>query len=131
MVAHLEVWMSRKHGVGARVSRMFPLANVATLAPEQGAQDGPQSEDCLVLNVWAPKETDAPLPVMVWIHGGGFFNGSASLPTYDGTRFAKHGVVLVSLNYRLNVFGFFSHPALSAESPHGASGNYGVSGRRG
>ena len=110
---------------------MFPLANVATFAPEQGAQDGPQSEDCLVLNVWAPKETDAPLPVMVWIQGGGFFNGSASLPTYDGTRFADHGVVLVSLNYRLNVFGFFSHPALSAESPHGASGNYGVSGRRG
>ena len=64
--------MSRRDGVGARVSRMFPLANVATLAPEQGAQDGPQSEDCLVLNVWAPKETDASLPVMVWIHVAAF-----------------------------------------------------------
>ena len=94
--------------------------------PALGAQDGPQSEDCLVLNVWAPKETDAPLPVIVWIHGGGFFNGSSFLPTYDGTRFAENGVVLVSINYRLNVFGFFSHPALSTESPHGASGNYGL-----
>ena len=91
-----------------------------------GAQAGPQSEDCLVLNVWAPRETATLLPVMVWVHGGGFFNGSISYPTYDGTRFAEQGVVLVSLNYRLNVFGFFAHPALSAESPHGASGNYGL-----
>ena len=93
---------------------------------QTGAQDGSQNEDCLLLNVWAPKETDAPLPVMVWIHGGGFFNGAGSLPTYDGTQVAEDGVVLVSINYRLNVFGFFSHPALSAESPHGASGNYGL-----
>ena len=90
------------------------------------SEDDPESEDCLFLNVWAPRDAPAPLPVMVWIHGGGFFNGAGSLPVYDGTRFAERGVVLVSINYRLNAFGFFAHPALSAESPHGASGNYGL-----
>ncbi len=94
-------------------------------APNAG-EDDPESEDCLFLNIWAPRESREPRPVMVWIHGGGFFNGAASLPIYDGTRIAEHGVVLVSINYRLNVFGFFAHPALSAESPHGASGNYGL-----
>ena len=89
-------------------------------------EDDPESEDCLFLNIWAPRETREPLPVMVWIHGGGFFNGAGSLPLYDGTRIAENGVVLVSINYRLSVFGFFAHPALSAESPHGASGNYGL-----
>ena len=90
------------------------------------AEDDPESEDCLFLNIWAPREIREPLPVMVWIHGGGFFNGAGSLPLYDGARLAENGVVLVSINYRLNVFGFFAHPALSAESPHGASGNYGL-----
>ena len=89
-------------------------------------EDDPESEDCLFLDIWAPKATREPLPVMVWIHGGGFFNGTGSLPLYDGTRVAENGVVLVSINYRLSVFGFFAHPALSAESPHGASGNYGL-----
>ncbi len=90
------------------------------------SDDDPESEDCLLLNIWAPTETQEPLPVMVWIHGGGFFNGTGSLPNYDGTRIAEHDVVLVSINYRVGVFGFFAHPALSAESPHGASGNYGL-----
>ncbi|MCY4600453.1 MAG: carboxylesterase family protein [Acidobacteria bacterium] len=89
-------------------------------------EDDPESEDCLFLNIWAPKTAQEPLPVMVWIHGGGFFSGAGSLPIYDGTRIAENGVVLVSINYRLSVFGFFAHPALSAESPHGASGNYGL-----
>ena len=94
-------------------------------APTAG-EDDPQSEDCLSLNVWAPRAAGGPLPVMVWVHGGGFFNGAGSLPIYDGARLAAHGVVVVTLNYRLNVFGFFAHPALSAESPHGAAGNYGL-----
>ena len=94
-------------------------------APTAG-EDDPESEDCLFLNVWAPRKAREPLPVMVWIHGGGFFSGAGSLPIYDGARLAAHGVVLVTVNYRLNVFGFFAHPALSAESPHGASGNYGL-----
>ena len=68
-------------------------------APDAG-EDDPESEDCLFLNVWAPRESREPRPVMVWIHGGGFFNGAGSLPIYDGTRIAEHGVVLVSINYR-------------------------------
>ena len=88
--------------------------------------DGP-SEDCLYLNVWAPNDLDTnKLPVMFWIHGGGFLVGSASEPRQNGEELAKKGVVLVSITYRLGVFGFFAHPELSAESPHGASGNYGL-----
>ena len=65
-----------------------------------------ESEDCLFLNIWAPTEAQEPLPVMVWIHGGGFFNGAGSLPLYDGTGVAERGVVLVTINYRVGVFGF-------------------------
>jgi len=86
----------------------------------------PMSEDCLCLNVWTAAQPDEKRPVMVWIHGGALTRGSGATPTYDGTNLAEKGVVLVTINYRLNVFGFFSHPELSAESPHGASGNQGV-----
>jgi para-nitrobenzyl esterase len=72
----------------------------------------PQSEDCLTLNVWAPSSHAAKLPVMVWIHGGGFTQGSASLPWFDGTGLAQHGVVVVTLNYRLGRLGFFAYPGL-------------------
>jgi len=82
-------------------------------------------EDCLCLNVWTPARPEK-LPVMVWIHGGGFQAGSASEPRQDGGRLARKGVVVVSLNYRLGVFGFLAHPALTKESAHGASGNYGL-----
>jgi len=86
-----------------------------------------QSEDCLSLNVWTPaKAGEALHPVMVWIYGGAFTTGSGSHPSYDGTEFAKRGVVLVTLNYRLGLLGFMAHPALTAESPEHASGNYGV-----
>lgn len=84
-----------------------------------------QSEDCLYLNVWAPKDA-RNAPVMVWIHGGALINGSAKDPWYDGRALAERGVVVVTINYRLGVFGYFSHPELSAESPHRASGNYGT-----
>jgi para-nitrobenzyl esterase len=85
------------------------------------------SEDCLYLNVWTPAKSAAEkLPVMVWIHGGGFQAGSASEPRQDGERLARKGVVVVGINYRLGVFGFLAHPALSAESGRGASGNYGL-----
>ncbi len=88
---------------------------------------GKQSEDCLYLNVWKAREhTETKRPVMVWIHGGGFTQGSGHQPGYDGTQLAKRGVVLVTINYRLGALGFMTHPALSAESPHGSSGNYAI-----
>lgn len=90
-------------------------------------RDAAPSEDCLYLNVWTPKTSkDAKLPVMVWIYGGGFQAGATSEPRQDGERLAHKGVVVVSMNYRLGIFGFFSHPALTKESPHHASGNYGL-----
>lgn len=83
------------------------------------------SEDCLVLNVWAPARRAAKQSaVMVFIHGGGFLNGGVSAPVFDGSAFAKSGVVLVSFNFRLGRFGFFAHPALTQESPAGPLGNY-------
>jgi para-nitrobenzyl esterase len=85
-----------------------------------------RSEDCLYLNVWTPAAGAEDLPVMVWIHGGGFQAGSASEPRQDGARLAEEGVVVVGLNYRLGVFGFLVHPELTAEPPEGASGNYGL-----
>jgi para-nitrobenzyl esterase len=88
---------------------------------------GPQSEDCLGLNVWTPAHSAAAkLPVMVWIYGGGFQIGATSQSAYDGAALAAQGAVLVSINYRLGIFGFLAHPALDRESPHGASGNYGL-----
>jgi para-nitrobenzyl esterase len=83
------------------------------------------SEDCLFLNVWATKGADKA-PVFVWIHGGALTTGSGSESLYDGTKLAKRGVVVVSINYRLGVLGYFAHAQLSAESPEGVSGNYGL-----
>lgn len=90
------------------------------------ADDPPlMSEDCLYLNVWAPKHA-THAPVMVWIHGGSLLTGTASSERYDGAKLAAKGVVVVTINYRLGVFGYLALPALSAESPHGVSGNYGL-----
>jgi para-nitrobenzyl esterase len=89
--------------------------------------DAGPSEDCLYLNVWTPKAAaGAKLPVMVWIYGGGFQAGATSEGRQDGEALAHKGVVVVSMNYRLGIFGFFSHPELEKESPHHASGNYGL-----
>jgi len=85
------------------------------------------SEDCLYLNVWTPaKSAKERLPVLVYVFGGGFQNGDGSEPRYDGESMATKGMVAVTVNYRLNIFGFFSHPELTRESPHHASGNYGL-----
>lgn len=86
----------------------------------------PQSEDCLYLNVWTTGKAGDKRPVMVWIHGGALTRGSGASRVYDGTAFAKKGVVLVTLNYRLGPLGYLAHPELTAESPHHSSGNYGV-----
>ena len=86
------------------------------------------SEDCLYLNVWTNSlDTRAPRrPVMVWIHGGGFFAGFGGEERHNGARLAKKGAVVVTLNYRLGAFGFLAHPAFAAESPYHAAGNYGL-----
>jgi para-nitrobenzyl esterase len=90
-------------------------------------RDKGPSENCLYLNVWTPALTkSAKLPVMFWIHGGGFAAGAASEPRQDGENLAKRGVIVVSLNYRLNIFGFFAHPELTQASDHHASGDYGL-----
>jgi para-nitrobenzyl esterase len=108
--------------------------NVCIQAPGQGrlniaAMEGspPLSEDCLYLNVWTPAQrTSERLPVMVYFFGGAFTEGGGSVPLYDGTELAKKGAVVVTMNYRLGAFGFFTHPALTADSSHGFSGNYGI-----
>lgn len=93
-------------------------------ALENDHRPGPRDEDCLYLNIWtAAKRADEKRPVMVWIHGGGFQFGSSANPATDGGALAAEGVVVVSFNYRLGVFGFFAHPYLDTEAP---SGNYGL-----
>jgi para-nitrobenzyl esterase len=86
---------------------------------------GATSEDCLTLNIWSPVNA-AHAPVFVWIHGGALQGGSSKEPLYDGARLSTHGVVVVTINYRLGVLGYLALPALSAESPLGVSGNYGL-----
>src|SRR5712692_3182942 len=87
----------------------------------------PLSEDCLYLNVWtAAKSAKERRPVMVWIHGGALTRGSGSVPTYDGEALARKGAVVVTINYRLGLFGFFAHPELTKESDRNSSGNYGL-----
>jgi para-nitrobenzyl esterase len=89
--------------------------------------DSGGSEDCLSLNVWTPARTpEAKLPVMVWIYGGGFVAGTTSEARQDGEHLAQQGVVVVSMNYRLGIFGFLAHPELAKESGHNSAGNYGL-----
>jgi len=106
-----------------------PATTVGVLCQQKyNAQDNgvgplPMSEDCLTLNVFAPAGA-RKAPVMFWIHGGGFVNGSGTAALYDGTALAKQGVVVVTINYRLGRFGFFAHPALTAEAKGGPVANY-------
>ncbi len=93
----------------------------------RGASGPAPSEDCLYLNVWtAAQSRSERRPVIVWSYGGGFYLGSGSQPNYDGEALARKGAVVVTYNYRLGVLGFFSHPELTKESGHHASGNYGL-----
>ncbi|WP_321472400.1 carboxylesterase/lipase family protein [uncultured Paludibaculum sp.] len=90
-------------------------------------RDPGPSEDCLTLNIWTPaKSAKEKLPVMVWVYGGGFQAGGTSEPRQDGEVLATKGVIVVSMNYRMGIFGFFAHPELTKESGHNASGNYGL-----
>src|SRR3546814_623403 len=83
-----------------------------------------RGEECLTRNVWAPASA-RKAPVVVWIHGGSLRIGGGAQPLQDGSNFGRRGVVFVSINYRLGILGWLAHPALSAESPRHASGNYG------
>ena len=99
----------------------------APIYPDMIFHDSGPSEDCPPLNLWMPAApAQTRLPVMVWIYGGGFAAGATSEPRQDGGNLSKKGVVVVSMNYRLGIFGFFSHPALARESGHDAAGNYGL-----
>jgi len=85
------------------------------------------SEDCLFLNIWTPaRSASDKLPVMVWIYGGALREGSGSIDVYNGEELAKKGIIVITINYRVGVLGFLAHPWLTAESPNGASGNYGL-----
>ncbi|MCS2148154.1 carboxylesterase/lipase family protein [Scandinavium manionii] len=103
---------------GVREAQTFSPAswqNIEYCRELGGGDPGRFSEDCLYLNVWAPASPAKPLPVMVWLHGGGFTIGAGSLPPYDGHALAKRDVVVVTVNYRLGHLGCFSHPALDGE----------------
>ena len=116
-----------EHWAGARDAGAYgPMCpQTDRLVRSYGGTMEPTSEDCLTLNVWtAARDSAAKRPVMVWIHGGSFTHGSGRTAIYDGTRLALEGAVVVTFNYRLGPLGFLAHPALSAESPQHASGNY-------
>jgi para-nitrobenzyl esterase len=96
-------------------------------APNPRMRAPRQDEDCLYLNIWTPTiGSGSSLPVMVWMHGGGFTAGSGSDPRCNGSQLAREGAVVVTINYRSGLFGFLAHPALSAEAEHGVCGNYGL-----
>ena len=91
-----------------------------------GAPPAAVSEDCLTLNIWAPAKAAKPLPVLVWLHGGGHTAGTSSLVFYDGTSFARDGVILVSANYRLGLLGYFAHPSLTKAAKGAPLASYGT-----
>ena len=114
--------------IGVRkASEYGPRCMQARIFDDMVFHDAGPSEDCLHLNLWMPAEpATKKLPVMVWIHGGGFVAGASSEPRQDGGNLSKRGVLVVSMNYRMGIFGFFSHPELDKESGRDASGNYGL-----
>jgi len=108
-------------------TRRGPICVQPPANGDNGVGPPPMSEDCLQLNVFAPEGATGDTPVMVWIHGGGYVNGSATADLYDGTALARQGVVVVTINYRLGRLGFFDHPALAQDRPADEpAGNYGV-----
>lgn len=118
---------------GVRKADRFDASCMQNLAEERKPwtyefmAHGETSEDCLFLNIWTPAKSPAQkLPVLVWLHGGGYTEGSGSVLAYDGENLARKGIVVVTINYRLGFFGYLSYPELSRESEHGSSGNYGL-----
>jgi len=113
---------------GVRETKKFgPRAVQGIVFGDMNARSNGISEDCLYLNVWtSAKRNTSGLPVLVYFFGGGFVAGDGSEPRYDGASMAKKGIVAVTVNYRLNIFGFLALPELSAEASYKASGNYGL-----
>lgn len=113
---------------GVKATKAFgPRPVQAVVFGDMSSRSDGISEDCLYLNVWTPaKRHESGLPVLVYFYGGGFVAGDGSEPRYDGASMAKKGIVVVTVNYRLNIFGFFAHPELSKEASYKASGNYGL-----
>lgn len=117
----VEPWSGVREAV-----RFGPRAMQQPLFGDMNFRSNGMSEDCLYLNVWTPDPTPgAQLPVLVYFFGGGFLAGDGSEPRYDGEQMARRGIVAVTVNYRLNIFGFLAHPELRAESPYHGAGNYG------
>ena len=112
---------------GVKATKQFgPRPMQKLVFGDMNSRSNGVSEDCLYLNVWTPaKRTTKDLPVLLYFYGGGNVAGDGSEPRYDGEAMAKKGIVVVTCNYRLNIFGNFAHPELSAEAPYKASGNYG------
>jgi len=117
-----------KNWQGVRQADKFgPRCMQRPIFGDMGFRSNGMSEDCLYLNVWTPaKSGNEKLPVLVYFFGGGFVAGDGSEGRYDGESMARKGIVAITVNYRLGVFGFFSHPELTKESPNHASGNYGL-----
>lgn len=113
---------------GVKQTKKFgPRAIQSNVFGDMGFRSDGMSEDCLYLNVWSPAESASEkLPVLVYFYGGGFAAGDGSESRYDGENMAKKGIVTLTVNYRLGIWGFFSHPELTKESPNRASGNYGL-----
>ncbi|MBK7936860.1 MAG: carboxylesterase family protein [Lewinellaceae bacterium] len=113
---------------GVKETKKFgPRAMQKLIWGDMNSRSAGVSEDCLYLNVWTPAtRKTSGLPVLLYFYGGGFVAGDGSEPRYDGESMAKKGIVVVTCNYRLNIFGFFAHPELSAEAPYKGSGNYGL-----
>lgn len=115
-----------KNWEGVRSAKNFgPRAMQAPIFGDMNFRSNGMSEDCLYLNVWSPN-TKGKLPVLVYFYGGGFVAGDGSEPRYDGESMAEKGIVALTVNYRLGVFGFFAHPELTKESLHHSSSNYGL-----
>ncbi|HEY9104501.1 carboxylesterase/lipase family protein, partial [Chitinimonas sp.] len=112
---------------GVRKAQAFAPACMQCGVSMPGEAAPEVSEDCLYLNIWAPAHTgQGPLPVIVWLHGGGYKNGSAAMPLYHGDRLATQGVIVVTVGYRLGALGFLALPELTQESARQSSGNYGL-----
>ncbi|MEJ0082486.1 MAG: carboxylesterase family protein [Puia sp.] len=119
-------WKGVKECVAFGPSPMQPKpVSFLMIGPEFVVPQEPLSEDCLYLNVWtAAKSANEKRPVMIWIYGGGFQTGGSAAPGYSGEALSQQGIIFVSFNYRLGIFGFLAHPGLTAESDHHSSGNY-------